>query len=182
MSTSVIVWLLVIVVGSLVSFANKQMQKAAKAARTDRSSGLAASQAQCDVREFVESNTNDIGIEGTAQAVQSDAALRYTSEDGASLSPEDEGLYRRFYAEAEAEGRLASGYTFAVEEGTSSISASALRASGLYNADERAKKSSQPFLLPNGTPFNLATAMYYDLIFHRRSEGLLGQRRGVFRK
>jgi len=174
MGTSFLIWILVSIIGVVISLANKQKQKAAKA-QTARRDSVVEAEEVWDGREFVTPITDANAHESGEQTDGAEQTLPYSFEDEEMLTPEMEGNYHRSYTEAEDEGELAvSSYSFAEQEGVSSISEETLRA--MTMKDVRSQAAFTSSLLPNGQPFNLQTAMYYDVILHRRTHGFLQPR------
>lgn len=173
MSSSFIIWLLVSVIGAVISILSKKKQREAKA-QAARKRSTEPVEERWDGHEFVVA----------AEQPESELAVqewRETTEDHGlgieETNPDLEGNYRRFYAEAEHEGELYQTNSFATEEGTSAISEAALRATRLEELRSHHQANVAPMLLPDGSRFNLQTAMIYDVILHRRTQGLMRLRR-----
>ena len=173
MSSSFIIWLLVSVIGAVISILSKKKQREAKA-QAARKRSTESVEERWDGHEFVVA----------AEQPESELAVqewRETTEDHGlgieETNPDLEGNYRRFYAEAEHEGELYQTNSFAAEEGTSAISEAALRATRLEELRSHHQANVAPMLLPDGSRFNLQTAMIYDVILHRRTQGLMRLRR-----
>lgn len=173
MSSSFIIWLLVSVIGAVISILSKKKQREAKA-QAARKRSTEPVEERWDGHEFVVA----------AEQPESELAVqewRETTEDHGlgieETNPDLEGNYRRFYAEAEHEGELYQTNSFATEEGTSAISEAALRAARLEELRSHHQANVAPMLLPDGSRFNLQTAMIYDVILHRRTQGLMRLRR-----
>lgn len=173
MSSSFIIWLLVSVIGAVISILSKKKQREAKA-QAARKRSTEPVEERWDGHEFVVA----------AEQPESEPAVqewRETTEDHGlgieETNPDLEGNYRRFYAEAEHEGELYQTNSFATEEGTSAISEAALRATRLEELRSHHQANVAPMLLPDGSRFNLQTAMIYDVILHRRTQGLMRLRR-----
>ena len=173
MSSSFIIWLLVSVIGAVISILSKKKQREAKA-QAARKRSTEPVEERWDGHEFVVA----------AEQPESELAVqewRETTEDHGlgieETNPDLEGNYRRLYAEAEHEGELYQTNSFATEEGTSAISEAALRATRLEELRSHHQANVAPMLLPDGSRFNLQTAMIYDVILHRRTQGLMRLRR-----
>ena len=173
MSSSFIIWLLVSVIGAVISILGKKKQREAKA-QAARKRSTEPVEERWDGHEFVVA----------AEQPESEPAVqewRETTEDRGlgieETNPDLEGNYRRLYAEAEHEGELYQTNSFAAEEGTSAISEAALRAARLEELRSHHQANVAPMLLPDGSRFNLQTAMIYDVILHRRTQGLMRLRR-----
>ena len=173
MSSSFIIWLLVSVIGAVISILSKKKQREAKA-QAARKRSTESVEERWDGHEFVVA----------AEQPESEPAVqewRETTEDHGlgieETNPDLEGNYRRLYAEAEHEGELYQTNSFATEEGTSAISEAALRAARLEELRSHHQANVAPMLLPDGSRFNLQTAMIYDVILHRRTQGLMRLRR-----
>ena len=173
MSSSFIIWLLVSVIGAVISILSKKKQREAKA-QAARKRSTEPVEERWDGHEFVVAAEQP----GSELAVQE---WRETTEDHGlgieETNPDLEGNYRRLYAEAEHEGELYQTNSFATEEGTSAISEAALRATRLEELRSHHQANVAPMLLPDGSRFNLQTAMIYDVILHRRTQGLMRLRR-----
>ncbi len=176
--SSIIVWLIIVVIGATLSIVNKRVQKAKK--HEIPSASATELEDMSDLIDLVSPEEQSSLYEAMLRAQmsvneQSDESEQF--EEG--FAPESEGSFRRFYADAEREGELESRYSFAEQEGVSSISDAARRTAELT---ERHSSSTTfaLFILPNGQRFNLQTAMYYDVILHRRTSGLFALRN--FRK
>ena len=172
MSSSFIIWLLVSVIGAVISILSKKKQREAKA-QAARKRSTEPVEERWDGHEFVVA----------AEQPESELAVqewRETTEDHGlgieETNPDLEGNYRRLYAEAEHEGELYQTNSFATEEGTSAISEAALRATRLEELRSHHQANVAPMLL-DGSRFNLQTAMIYDVILHRRTQGLMRLRR-----
>lgn len=173
MSSSFIIWLLVSVIGAVISILSKKKQREAKA-QAARKRSTEPVEERWDGHEFVVA----------AEQPESELAVqewRETTEDHGlgieETNPDLEGNYRRLYADAEHEGELYQTNSFATEEGTSAISEAALRATRLEELRSHHQANVAPMLLPDGSRFNLQTAMIYDVILHRRTQGLMRLRR-----
>ena len=173
MSSSFIIWLLVSVIGAVISILSKKKQREAKA-QAARKRSTEPVEERWDGHEFVVA----------AEQPESELAVqewRETTEDHGlgieETNPDLEGNYRRLYAEAEHEGELYQTNSFATEEGTSAISEAALRATRLEELRSHHQANVAPMRLPDGSRFNLQTAMIYDVILHRRTQGLMRLRR-----
>ena len=173
MSSSFIIWLLVSVIGAVISILSKKKQRQAKA-QAARKRSTEPVEERWDGHEFVVAAEQP----ESASTVQE---WRATTEDHGlgieETNPDLEGNYRRLYAEAEHEGELYQTNSFATEEGTSAISEAALRATRLEELRSHHQANVAPMLLPDGSRFNLQTAMIYDVILHRRTQGLMRLRR-----
>lgn len=173
MSSSFIIWLLVSVIGAVISILSKKKQREAKA-QAARKRSTEPVEERWDGHEFVVAAEQP----ESASTVQE---WRETTEDHGlgieETNPDLEGNYRRLYAEAEHEGELYQTNSFAAEEGTSAISEAALRATRLEELRSHHQANVAPMLLPDGSRFNLQTAMIYDVILHRRTQGLMRLRR-----
>lgn len=173
MSSSFIIWLLVSVIGAVISILSKKKQREAKA-QAARKRSTEPVEERWDGHEFVVAAEQP----ESASTVQE---WRATTEDHGlgieETNPDLEGNYRRLYAEAEHEGELYQTNSFATEEGTSAISEAALRATRLEELRSHHQANVAPMLLPDGSRFNLQTAMIYDVILHRRTQGLMRLRR-----
>ena len=173
MSSSFIIWLLVSVIGAVISILSKKKQREAKA-QAARKRSTEPVEERWDGHEFVVAAEQP----ESASIVQE---WRATTEDHGlgieETNPDLEGNYRRLYAEAEHEGELYQTNSFATEEGTSAISEAALRATRLEELRSHHQANVAPMLLPDGSRFNLQTAMIYDVILHRRTQGLMRLRR-----
>lgn len=171
--SSFIIWLLVSVIGAVISILSKKKQREAKA-QAARKRSTEPVEERWDGHEFV------VAVEQpeSEPAVQE---WRETTEDHGlgieETNPDLEGNYRRLYAEAEHEGELYQTNSFAAEEGASAISEAALRAARLEELRSHHQANVAPMLLPDGSRFNLQTAMIYDVILHRRTQGLMRLRR-----
>lgn len=176
MSSSFIIWLLVSIIGVVISIVNKKKQREAKA-QAVRKHSTEPVEERWDGHEFVVA-AEQPQSEPVVQEWRGDATEEYASEaedtDDALLEPVLEGNYRRFYAEAEREGELYyPTNSFATEEGQSAISEAALRAAKMEELRSHQQTNIAPILLPDGSRFNLQTAMIYDVILHRRMQGLM---------
>ena len=180
MSLSSFTWLIVVLLGIILSLANKKKkQTAAKAESAHRTSSQSSTATSFVSDEPFTTDTVANIFESAKSALLNDEPLtddletNTTSLDETSI-PELEGTFRRYYAEAENEGELSPTYAFAEREGVRAISEEKLNAS--VTKDSHPRKSSTGLVLPNGQAFNLQTAMYYDIILHRRNYGLLRRR------
>ena len=176
MASSFIIWLVVSILGIVLSIVNKKKQREAKA-QAVRKHSTEPVEERWDGHEFVVA-AEQPQSEPVVQEWRGDATEEYASEaedtDDALLEPVLEGNYRRFYAEAEREGELYyPTNSFADEEGKSAISREALRAAGIEEHHTHQQADVPPFFLPDGSRFNLQTAMIYDVILHRRMQELM---------
>jgi len=178
MSSSFIIWLLVSVIGAVISILSKKKQREAKA-QAARKRSTEPVEERWDGHEFVvaaEQPESELAVQEWRETTEEYASEAEDTDD-ALLEPVLEGNYRRFYAEAEHEGELYQTNSFATEEGTSAISEAALRATRLEELRSHHQANVAPMLLPDGSRFNLQTAMIYDVILHRRTQGLMRLRR-----
>ena len=178
MSSSFIIWLLVSIIGVVISIVNKKKQREAKARTVHKDTTETAAKDQWDGREFVAATAQpepQSDVQEWRAVAEEDVEYGLGGEetDDLLLEPALEGNYRRFYAEAEHEGELYQTNSFATEEGQSAISEAALRAAKMEELRSHQQTNIAPILLPDGSRFNLQTAMIYDVILHRRMQGLM---------
>lgn len=179
MASSFIIWLVVSILGIVLSIVNKKKQREAKARTVHKDTTETAAKEQWDGREFVAATAqpepqSDVQEWRAVAEEDVEYGLGGGETDDLLLEPALEGNYRRFYAEAEREGELYyPTNSFADEEGKSAISREALRAAGIEEHHTHQQADVPPFFLPDGSRFNLQTAMIYDVILHRRMQGLM---------